>query len=379
MNAPQKSLKIGILLRNRHDGPGGLEKVLEIVARAMPSKNVELHFYGLYIPTYTDFTQTFETIHYLSYPSYFERLKNILPKALYRLLQKRYVKKNGYKLFEKMEEDRLDALITMDLSKQFLGNYLFLKEFKEKTGIPILSWIHLSLTGSRAATAIEVAKKISLFDGHLAISKGIAEELSRDYKADNVAVIYNPVDAAELISRNKNRFVYIGRISDIKRVDSLLEQLVPLKGDWHLDIFGSTGNASGDTEFQQYIQNLDLKDRVTFHGWQKNAWNMVTEAGVVLLNSTREGLPLIIIESMMRGIPVLSTDCPTGPADLISVGENGWLYPMNEEYRCREYLQKILDGELLLPIPELVQKSVGNYETGNYLDNLIVYIKQFSS
>ncbi|OYQ80607.1 hypothetical protein B9T19_05030 [Ignatzschineria sp. F8392] len=376
MDKVNQPLRIGILLRNRHDGPGGLEKVLEIVARAMPAKNVELFFYGLYEPRYDAFTKNFKHLKYLSYPKSIMALKGILPRTLFRALQKTYVRFNGDKLFDEMAKDQLDALITMDLSKQFLTNYPFLKRFKEKTGIPLFSWIHLSLTGSSEATAIEVAKKIDLFDAHLAISHGIADELRDDYKVKNVTVVYNPVDAAELVERDKNRFVYIGRISDIKRVDSLLENLVSLKGDWHLDIFGSTGNPEGDEKFKAHITALNLEQKVTFHGWQKDAWDQVQSAGVTLLNSIREGLPLIIIESMMRGIPVLATDCPTGPADLITVGKNGWLYPMDEEFQSREYLQKILDGELELPSPEAIQASVQGYETSNYLNNFIGCIER---
>lgn len=373
-----RRLKIGILLRNRHDGPGGLEKVLEIVARAMPKKNVELFFYSLYPIKYDAFTKGFQNLRYLPYPSVIERFANRLPPVLARVLRKAYVKFQGYQLFEMMQSDQIDVFITMDLSKQFLGNYRFLKRFKAQTNIPLFSWIHLSLTGSSRATAKAVAEKIDLFDGHLAISRGIADELEQQYGAKNVSVVYNPVDAAPLVPRQNNRFIYIGRISEIKRVDSLLENLVDLQGEWYLDIFGSTGNEAGDKQFRAHISALDLDEKVTFHGWQKNAWDQVQSAGITLLNSTREGLPLIIIESMMRGIPVLATDCPTGPADLITVGQNGWLYPMNEEFRSREYLQKILDGELALPSSEEIQESIQDYETNNYLNNFLAEVVKFT-
>ena len=52
-----KKLKIGILLRNRHDGPGGLEKVLEVLSSGIQKKPVELYFYGLLQPKYKDFTK----------------------------------------------------------------------------------------------------------------------------------------------------------------------------------------------------------------------------------------------------------------------------------------------------------------------------------
>lgn len=372
-----KHLKIGILLRNRHDGPGGLEKVLEIVARAMPEKNVELFFYGLYEPRYDAFTTGFQNLKFLQYPKSITCLKSVLPRTLFRALQKAYVCFNGDKLFDEMAKDQLDALITMDLSKQFLINYPFLKRFKEESGIPLLSWVHVSLTGSRKSTAQKVKEKIKLFDGHLAISQGLADELSDEYHVDHIELIYNPVDAAEIVPRNIKKLIYIGRITKIKRVDSLIKELAQLQGDWHLDIYGSTGSESGDAQFKGLISSLNLEDQITFHGWQKDAWAMVKEAGVLLLNSTREGFGLVIVEAMQRGIPVIAADCPVGPAELIHNGVNGWLYPVDEEFRSREYLQKILKGELELPSPESVQKSVTQFETGNYLNHFIGTIRQY--
>lgn len=376
MTTSQTPLKIGILLRNRHDGPGGLEKVLEIVAKAMPQKNVELRFYGLYVPTYDLFTQNFQNITYLQLPKVLQGLEKLLPPKMFRVLNKAYVKLNGHKLFDQMKADNLDTLITMDLSKQFLGNYQFLKDYKEQSGVPVLSWVHSSLSGNSDQVKVAVKEKIGLFDGHLSISQGISRELQNDYNAKNVSVVYNPVDMAALIPRNKNKFIYIGRIDSNKRVNSLLVQLKTLRGDWGLDIFGSTGNAEGDKAFSQLISDLGLSQKVTFHGWQRNAWDMVKEAGVVLLNSQREGLPLIIIESMMRGIPVLSTDCPTGPADLITEGENGWLYPVEQEFKINEILQNILDEKWHLASPQDVQKSVIAFEVSYYLDELVEVIRK---
>ena len=113
MSKADHPLRVGILLRNRHDGPGGLEKVLEIVARAMPEKNVELFFYSLYELKYDAFTEGFQNVRYLDYPLSINSLKGILPKVFFRAIQKRYVRSNGYRLFQQMENDHLDALITI--------------------------------------------------------------------------------------------------------------------------------------------------------------------------------------------------------------------------------------------------------------------------
>lgn len=378
MDQKNNKLKIGILLRNRHDGPGGLEKVLDVLAQGMAKRDdVDLYFYSLYPLKYQTFTKSFQKIEYLQTAPFLEKVESFLPNKLGRLLHKWYVHQNGYRLFQKMMKDQLDVLITMDLSKQFLINYPFLKRFKEESGIPLLSWVHVSLTGSRESTAHKVKEKVALFDGHLAISQGLADELSDEYHAENIELIYNPVDAAEIVPRNIKKLIYIGRITKIKRVDSLIKELAQLQGDWHLDIYGSTGSESGDAQFKALISALNLEDKITFHGWQKDAWGMVKEAGVLLLNSTREGFGLVIVEAMQRGIPVIAADCPVGPAELIHNGVNGWLYPVDEEFRSREYLQKILDGELKLPSLESVQKSVTQFETGNYLNHFIGTIRQY--
>lgn len=378
MDKVNRPLRIGILLRNRHDGPGGLEKVLEIVARAMPEKNVELFFYALYPPKYQQFTKGFSHLSILALPKPLAFLEKHFPKNLSRLVRKSYVRMCGHKLFDEMIKDQIDLLITMDLSKQFLTNYSFLKQFKEQCKIPLISWVHSSLSSNNKEVEKAVKEKIALFDGHLAISTGIAKEIEEIYQGRNVTVIYNPVEEAELVKRDKSKFLYIGRIDENKRVTSLLAQLKKLKGNWSLDIYGSTGNQDKDLEFQNSIKSLGLEDKVTFHGWKRDVWAEIDSAGIILLNSRKEGLPLVLVEAMMRGIPALSSDCPTGPADIIVHGKNGWLYPVEQEERIVEILQAILDQKVTLLPPEEVQNSMQRYRTDTYLSNLLSQFRQVS-
>lgn len=357
MSTKQHPLRVGILLRNRHDGPGGLEKVLEDFEKCLPKKSVEIFWYGLYEPNYKGFTKNFKNICYLQLPKYLLSLKKILPRKFFRIVNKSYVRLCGKKLFVQMEQDHLDVLITMDLSRQFLSNYRLLKQFTEKTKVPVFSWVHSSLASTNTALNRKLVDKIRVFKGHLAISQGIADQLDLFYNAQNVAVIYNPVLPANIITRVDHQFLYVGRIDSNKRVASLLQRLAELHGDWNLDIYGSTGETHADIEFNKYIISLGLGGKVVFHGWRSNPWDEIEKAGVLLLNSESEGFGLVIVEAMMRGIPVISSNCPVGPKELVYPGENGWLYPVDRESDIVVILQEILDGHRVLPKASVVKNS----------------------
>ena len=56
---------------------------------------------------------------------------------------------------------------------------------------------------------------------------------------------------------------------------------------------------------------------ITWHGWVDKPWEKINSASCTLLLSKFEGFPMVILESLSYGIPVISSDCPTGPEDLI--------------------------------------------------------------
>lgn len=377
MDQSQRKLKIGILLRNRHDGPGGLEKVLSMVARYLPSQNAEAYLYSLFPLNYDFFTIGFQQVRYLQYPSILQKINHFLPAKAGRFLQKIYIKSHGDQLFTQMIEDKIDLLLVLDLSRQFIQNYPQLLKFKETSDIPILSWIHSPLTGENDQYRTSIEEAMSLFSGHLAISRGIKRELETLYHAKEISLVYNPVEYAALLPRNPRRFLYIGRIDSNKRVHSLLKQLLSLRGEWQLDIFGSTGSKQKDREFQGYIKDLALENNVRFHGWRDDPWKEIDNAGVLLLNSRKEGFGLAVVEAMQRGIPVLSANSPTGPSELIEEGINGWLYPVEEEAQGIAILQKIIDSELELPDAESIQKSVEPYSASHYIKNFVTTLKQY--
>jgi glycosyltransferase involved in cell wall biosynthesis len=68
---------------------------------------------------------------------------------------------------------------------------------------------------------------------------------------------------------------------------------------------------------------------------------------MLVLCSKTEGLPMVLIEAMQSGVPVVSVDCPYGPADIIRNGENGFLVPMNDDDAFVDAVSTLIEDEAL--------------------------------
>ena len=91
-------------------------------------------------------------------------------------------------------------------------------------------------------------------------------------------------------------------------------------------------------------KELEIENRVIFAGSVNNVAERIKKAGVFVLTSDTEGMPNALIEAMVMGLPVISTDCPCGgPADLIITGKNGLLIPVRDVDKMKENLQYMLN------------------------------------
>ena len=357
-------MKIGFLLLNTHSGRGGLEKVLIDITDGIKQYGVTSYVYSLYEPIYAEFKDHFENFECIDVSDKFKIKNRFMPKFLYKYLYKKATQKKAHILWNSIYEQKLDALIVLNLSKQFVNNYDSLRRLKKVSDIPFLSWTHSSLRDTSPATKKAVEKFIDIFDLHLAIGEGMQRELKEIYNLDNIKVTYNPIKKANFLKRQYNRFLYIGRIDKNKRLIELLNILKKLHGEWRLDIYGSTGDIEKDRVFQESILNdQQLNNNVDFHGWKLDPWAFIEEAGVLLLNSKTEGFSLVLAEAMMRGIPCVSANCPVGPAYIVKNGINGWLYDMDDEENCLHILQNILNTTIELPLQEDVCASVERFES----------------
>lgn len=127
-------------------------------------------------------------------------------------------------------------------------------------------------------------------------------------------------------------FVAAGRITEQKNYPAMIEAFRTAHRkcpEIRLSIYG-TGNESYMEQIQQMIDRYGLSSSITMHGRTADMLPVLHQADAFLMTSDFEGMPNALAEAMAVGLPCISTNCRTGPRDLIDSGENGYLVPVGD-------------------------------------------------
>jgi glycosyltransferase involved in cell wall biosynthesis len=173
----------------------------------------------------------------------------------------------------------------------------------------------------------------------VAVSTGIARELDRLGLAENkIHVIHNPVDpeklrqqaAEDLPLKLRGKVPYIvslGRLAEQKDQQTLVRAyaLSSLRMSHLLVIVGE-----GDQRLnlEQLSRELGVEDRLLLVGAMDNPYPILAGASLHVLSSRWEGYPNVLLEALALGVPVVSSDCPHGPRELLDDGRYGRLAPV---------------------------------------------------
>ena len=212
----------------------------------------------------------------------------------------------------------------------------------------VFSWLHFAPDRMANRAWLRSA------DGHLAISTQIADAIRALGAVHEPVTVGNPLPASDfrLIPRPDGpaRILYIGRLQNHqKRVDLLMAALAGFSDeDFVCDIMG---DGPDRPLLEQMAEEAGISDRVVWHGWVAEPWSQVEGATVLVLPSDFEGFPMVLLEALAHGIPVVATDCNAGPRDVVVPGRNGFLIPTGDAAALREALRPFLGrGQASFPL-----------------------------
>lgn len=153
-----------------------------------------------------------------------------------------------------------------------------------------------------------------------------------------------------------------GRLFPQKGFDLLVSafaKVVPEFPDWRLHIYGTGPQRE---RLRGLIAELGLRDHVRLMGRTDRLDDKLAAASVFVLSSRFEGLPMVMLEAMAHALPVVSFDCPTGPADVVVHGENGLLVPPGDvDGLADAMITLIRDRELRLCLGKAALRTVADY------------------
>lgn len=188
----------------------------------------------------------------------------------------------------------------------------------------------------------------------ITVSKGAEQNLLQaGIKPKTVQTIYNPFNfnniyqQAKAYTPNEQDYViHVGRFDGAQKRHDILIQAYQKSGiDEKLLLLGNDDTPQGE-KARQMVCELGLQKKVIFKGFNSNPYPYIKNAKALLLSSDFEGLPTVLIEALILGVPVVSTDCVAGPNEILIDDLNEFLSPVGDVSALALNIKKMLKNPI---------------------------------
>lgn len=193
-------------------------------------------------------------------------------------------------------------------------------------------------------------------DHIMAVSEGVAQDLahSTGLASKSIQTIYNPVITPELLEKAKAPLNHpwfapdeppvilgVGKLEAQKDFPTLIRAFAQVRQTQPARLM-ILGWGEDREKLEILVKELELEEDVSLFGYVDNPYPYMAAASLFVLSSAWEGLPTVLIEAMALGTPVISTDCPSGPKEILAGGMYGWLTPVGDAQNLAKGIMSIL-------------------------------------
>lgn len=196
-------------------------------------------------------------------------------------------------------------------------------------------------------------------DGIVAISKGVASDLSQitKIKQDDIQVIYNPSISPELIEKSQQLvdhpwlqvdqppvILAVGRLHPQKNFSTLIKAFSDVLKHKKSRLI-ILGKGPEEDEIRRLVGELNLQRHVDLPGFVQNPYAFMARAAVFVMSSKYEGFGNVLVEAMSTKTEVISTNCKSGPSEILDGGKYGQLVPVGNADAMARAILEVLSGK----------------------------------
>ncbi len=206
-----------------------------------------------------------------------------------------------------------------------------------------------------------MARQLAHYDRVVLLSQAMREEGTHMFPAlaKKFVVIYNAKDPARLralaaeqpadVAAAAPFVLAVERLAEPKDIPTLLEAFALLRRrHGHRDLqLRIIGKGPYEEALRQQAQQMGLHDGVVFMGFVANPYPWMAACRLLAFSSKAEGLPTVLIEGLLLDVPIVSTDCPTGPHEILADGQAGLLTPVGDAQAMAQAMHRLLTDDAL--------------------------------
>lgn len=197
-------------------------------------------------------------------------------------------------------------------------------------------------------------------------SQGVSDDLSQmtGLPRERIKILYNPVVTPELREKAQEPLDHpwfeagqppvilaVGRLTIQKDFPTLIRAFAQVCQTWTARLI-ILGEGPDRQTLETLVNQLDLEDEVAMPGFVENPYAYMSQASLYVLSSRWEGLPTVLIEALYCGPPIIATDCPSGPREILADGQHGLLVPVGDITALAQAIEVGLAGKTPRPTAE---------------------------
>lgn len=199
-------------------------------------------------------------------------------------------------------------------------------------------------------------------NGIIAVSIGVANDAENLLAIDqnSLEVIYDPVVTTSIFEQAKNLpehpwinidsnpapLLAIGRLEPQKDFSTLINAYHQLKASGCQNRLIILGEGKLRSQLEAQIMKMELTEQVSLPGFVANPYSYIARSSMLIMSSAWEGLGDVLVEALALGTPVVSTDCPSGPSEILDGGRYGRLVPVGDATALANAIMATLNSPL---------------------------------